>query len=530
MNTSKHRFAFVLAISLSLFGCEKESQEIEQTPQGVGDTLNAEDNEFLEAASAPNPTLQEILDSDGKPLARRGNGSSTGTQDQAGTLTTDMLKYAQTLCDKKKLPMPGKGTDEPTHYGLVYSFGQRDLDHRLPPPKGDSLHRSYKVIGTDCSGLMINLLQKVGINIDGKNTSVSSFEVELNKALSQNASFAGLSAVNKGRIPANEIKSGDFILWRKYGRDHMGIIAPLTGDRLRIFQSNGTGTPSLCTVQPECSTLTATQRRERANSEQEKNLGTSRGVHPLDFAMLIGNSSIGATLNKYWGEHYEVLRIQVLSIKPELTLGFVKRQYNFEASIGQLPPNGSLLWDFGDKTPVVPTTGVKVSHSYAAVGTYTTSLRVVDASGKEFSKASAKTSITDCSQANIAEMAFLLGPGGQGKVWRWATFAVTSAGDCQGPTTGNPTIDFFPNGKVTFQNLGAVGKYNVKGCTYISAKNSGTGSYCLQSKHLLLKVDASNDYDGGDVEADIVNFTATKMTLIAPSKEGIPLTLYLVAD
>ncbi len=267
--------AFSLAM-LVFVACKKTSDEKNQE---IGDSLNEQDNAFIESVSVPNPTLKQILGHDGNPLGR-----FMGVQGTAGKLIDAILQDAQSLSGQKILTYPGEGTNKPEHQGLVYSKGQRNFTERLTPPGGNNLHRQYAVFGTDCSGFIINLLSRAGLNIP--NTNVANFESTLKQALKDNATYKTLSLKNLGHIPTSEIKSGDFVLWiRGADNNHMGIIAELSsGLGKTVFQSNGTGNPS-------------------NDLQQTKNLGRERGVHPIDFIKT-------TTGTGYWGTGYIILRLE----------------------------------------------------------------------------------------------------------------------------------------------------------------------------------------------------------------------------
>ena len=122
----------------------------------LGDSLSESDNDYIDSVSVPNPTLHEMLGLDGNPLGR-----FSSTQVSLNDLIKAMLIDAQQLSGQKIISHPDEGINKPAHYGLVYSYGQRDITKRLnppPSPKSNSLHQKYAVYGTDCSGLMINLL------------------------------------------------------------------------------------------------------------------------------------------------------------------------------------------------------------------------------------------------------------------------------------------------------------------------------------------------------------------------------------
>jgi hypothetical protein len=129
-------------------GCKKNSEQ----PQEFGDSLNEDDNAFLESVSVPNPSQQDIIGYDGNLLAKDMNRPTL-----VGNLVDAMLRYAQILSSLKTVTYKSEGINRPEHMGLVYSSGQRNITQRLNPPEGNNLHKKYAVYGTDCSGFIINL-------------------------------------------------------------------------------------------------------------------------------------------------------------------------------------------------------------------------------------------------------------------------------------------------------------------------------------------------------------------------------------
>lgn len=278
----KKALLLFLLFTIFIVGCKKETNT---STEDFGDSLSEADNAFIESLSVPNPTLREMFGHDGNPLGRiAGTNRILGTMGPVGDLIDKMLRDAQSLSGQKThlYPQEGNDTTKPAHMGLVYSKGQRDITQRLRPPSGNALHQKYSVYGTDCSGFMINLLRHAGINID--NTDVASFENKLSDAIRSNSTYKNAIVANLGNLPIGSIKSGDFILWiRGADNNHMGIMCKVANGKT-LFQSNGTGTPS-------------------SYAEHLKNLGSGRGVHPIDFVR-------ATTGTGYWGTGYKILRIR----------------------------------------------------------------------------------------------------------------------------------------------------------------------------------------------------------------------------
>lgn len=271
----KTKISIILILSFTFLfnACKKEPKNT--VGEIIGDTLSESDNAFIDSVSVPNPTLHEMIGLDGNPLGRQ-----SGVQVSLNDLVKAMLTDAQQLSGQKTRLYPDEGLNKPQHMGLVYSYGQRDISQRLNPPYGNSLHKKYAVYGTDCSGFMIKLLRDAGINI--ANCTVSTFETTLNTALKNNPDSIKLE--NKGHLAVSEIESGDIIYWLSAGLNHIGIVSKLSSGGKIVFQSNGTGTPA-------------------DSLNQAKNLGLTRGVHPIDLNLAINGRG-------YWGANYKILRLK----------------------------------------------------------------------------------------------------------------------------------------------------------------------------------------------------------------------------
>ena len=287
----KKNLLVILVLSVLYLGCKKE---INTSNKDFGDSLSDEDNAFIESLSVPNPSLREMYGHDDNPLGRMtgslGISTTSGTFGAVGDLIDSMLRDAQSLSGLKThlYPQEGNDTTKPAHWGLVYSKGQRDITQRLRPPNGNTIHRTYSVYGTDCSGFIINLLQHSGVNITN-NTEVASFENNLTSAIKINSLYKNVSVVNLGNLPINNIRSGDFILWiRGSDNNHMGIVCKVAAGKT-VFQSNGTGTPLSYT-------------------DQTKNLSLTRGVHPILLTTAISTNP--DPKKSYWGTGYQILRIR----------------------------------------------------------------------------------------------------------------------------------------------------------------------------------------------------------------------------
>jgi hypothetical protein len=264
----KNLFITLLLLSITILNsCKKNSDTLPQ--EETGDTLPEQENLFLDTISVSNPNLNDIIGVNGNVLARL---STTAK------LLDGLLNQAQSLSGQKIILHPEEGPLSPRHYGIAYSYGQRDFTTRKNPPFGNALHKKYAVFGTDCSGLMINLLKSQGVNIS--NTNVAGFESALKTAIQSNSTHNQINVTNMGRLPFNKIESGDFIKWTS----HIGIVAVLRNGNKIVYQSNGTGEPA-------------------DSLAQAKNIGLQRGVHPIDLSKAINGAG-------FWGNGYSIIRLK----------------------------------------------------------------------------------------------------------------------------------------------------------------------------------------------------------------------------
>lgn len=262
----KKVFSFLfIATILIVASCKHK----DLSEENYGDSLPEQENLFLDTISTLNPNLDEIIGV---------NGNLLGKTSSVANLIDGMLSQAQSLSAQKTISHPKEGPLSPEHFGIAYSYGQRDFIQRKNPPMGNALHKKYSVYGTDCSGFIINLLRSQSINI--ANTNVSSFESSLKNAIQSNSTYKNVVVANIGTIPANKIESGDFIIWP----NHIGIIATLKSGLKIVYQSNGTGEPA-------------------DSISQGKNIGLQRGVHPIDL-----NKALNGT--GFWGNGYKIIRLK----------------------------------------------------------------------------------------------------------------------------------------------------------------------------------------------------------------------------
>jgi len=290
-----------LLIGAMLSICFLWSCGYEQAPFRANETCVV-----LDSLGVDNPALMQIVDYNGNILTK------VSYTDSLPILVNGLIIKAKELSGLKKEFHREEGQFKPAHYGLAYSFGQRDITQRLPALYGNDLHKSYWVYGTDCSGLMLNLLWSQNVSI--MNTTVSNFERHLSKSLEDKK----VKLVNLGNLPVNQTLTGDFVVWK----GHIGIISVLrTGARI-CFQSNGNETPV-------------------DEAKQIRNMSPRCGVHPMSLDSMIFGERRAPT----WGNTYSILRMKkdrVLSIGDSVAGGRVfsldsSGQHGFVCSSSDLP-------------------------------------------------------------------------------------------------------------------------------------------------------------------------------------------------
>lgn len=278
----------VILFSLSvflIFSCSKKSNKNEETlpdSHELVDYLTPEENAFLESIGTPVATLEDVIGADGSPLARKSENNISYAKTKKDTIINSMIKKGMALCNQKTNKVyESDGKDyNPEHKGLVYSYGQRDYTKRLfPPPNtgANDRHRKYAVYGTDCSGLIINLLNHADINISS-GASTKNFDTMLIKAL-ENYGSKKMRLLIQDRMPEKELKTGDLILWRT---KHIGIVYVRKEKVVDIIQSNGDPKP-------------------QTDVDQNRNLSSARGVRTISYQ--------GALKVPTWGPNYTILRI-----------------------------------------------------------------------------------------------------------------------------------------------------------------------------------------------------------------------------
>lgn len=283
--------AFLILGTTYLSSCKKDLNG-ENTEKIIEDGIPDEFNSEIEEMSIDNPPLNDILGYGGTPLQK---GTSVKR------IVDEMIEYAHSLSEEKNTVIHEEEPNEydqkgelkyisPKHSGYAYSYGQRNIKKRLPPPQGNSLHKRNKVFGTDCSGLIINLFSKIGIELDRTYTSVAVFESKLKEGIKK--SNQKIVVQNLGHLSIDDIKSGDLIRWYNHNpkdpKDdlaHIGIVFERASDKAKcVYQSNGYPNPT--------------------EEKQIKNISKNCGIHPFTLSGMMSKSPKG------WGSNYTILRLK----------------------------------------------------------------------------------------------------------------------------------------------------------------------------------------------------------------------------
>ncbi len=167
-----------------------------------------------------------------------------GPQLKKNLLLARMTTVAHRLCDRSVVYPKGEQPNEPEHYGLAYSYGQRNYRERLTPAKSGCC-QMYKIHGLDCSGLLYNILKESGMDpglpIWADKIRQVTFWEEL---FSRDADLSKVRIEDLGAT--STLQEGDIIYW--YGKQtdaavsHIGVVLKTKDGELGIFQSNG-GSP-----------------------------------------------------------------------------------------------------------------------------------------------------------------------------------------------------------------------------------------------------------------------------------------------
>ncbi len=228
------------------------------------------------------------------------NDAPTPAQQKINAMIQQIKSKSNELAAKKLVAVPDKPdgsvtTTEiisPAQMGYVYRSGGKKYAPRALPSKAESnaRHLKYNVYGVDCSGFIYQALSAAGfgsINADifGTGTIVATVQ----KVLKETKEFQGIVLASKGKLDEDQLQDGDLILWSR----HAGIYF-LEGGVGKLYQSNGTATP-------------------KDDADQLKNLGPSRGTHPLVFDDAVNKKD---KLGKiaYWGSGYKVYRFEPFEI------------------------------------------------------------------------------------------------------------------------------------------------------------------------------------------------------------------------
>ncbi len=240
----KIRFIFlVLLTSIAVLSCNKtEEVVVPDTQNDMGDALPPEIAEIIfDTKSIPLKSSEIILPNglsveefliQTKQKFKNGRVEATkemGPQEVRNYIIAKMAELA--------IKLDGK---------IPYGYGLRSYTSAGKPLGECNTDMSY--IGLDCSGLMYQLFNHVGIELikgtANEQRNVASIKNALIKAIPD---WTTLTVEDKGQVPINDknVETGDIIYWlNDIGKAfHIGIVLdmPAYGGKV-LFQSNGSDT------------------------------------------------------------------------------------------------------------------------------------------------------------------------------------------------------------------------------------------------------------------------------------------------
>lgn len=206
-------------------------------------------NDYLDSATVlDGRTYREVLNSPSwqakfDSVKNSLRVSSYSVTDRVRTDIDNILLYGDFLSlinEKKIFERNGLSEIEPTQMAYAYvqrSQPKRQIEFREFPDIGNDLHRKYKVVGIDCSGLLYLLLKNSGFQDCNFSISAGTFKSLISNSVSQKYNGSA-ELIEVGSISKASMKKGDFIVWAS----HIGIVSKELRDPL-IVQSNGTALP-----------------------------------------------------------------------------------------------------------------------------------------------------------------------------------------------------------------------------------------------------------------------------------------------
>lgn len=166
-----------------------------------------------------------------KSLVRIANSSiSESIKQDLNNMLTFGLSLTKDNEDESKI-RPFVSDITPKQMAYAYVAGVRQLSVAQFPTAGNAIHRSFKLIGTDCSGFLFCLLKIAAYNPN--NFAIASFPNNVSLAVGAKYSSKA-ELLNLGLLDKEKFKKGDFVVWPEHG----GILQ--VDGRIRlVYQSNG---------------------------------------------------------------------------------------------------------------------------------------------------------------------------------------------------------------------------------------------------------------------------------------------------
>lgn len=223
--------------------------------------------------------------------------SDDGPQLTKNKIINEMLQRAAFLMDRSRHVKNGEGPNKPAQpNGLAYGFGNKEYSEREKPVGPIE----EEVFGLDCSGFLVecvnNVLGKLKDGV-GNLKDPGTWNTAINEKFKSKCSKVEM--VDQGKLPFDQLMTGDVIYWYDQEVKHIGFIANLPGTTRFLINSNGSAGSSCYKKDKNNKTYLD---KDCLKAQAEKNRSTARGPRMI--------SMDDAVFTKgYWGNNYSVLRL-----------------------------------------------------------------------------------------------------------------------------------------------------------------------------------------------------------------------------
>lgn len=296
----------IVAIGGSVQNCARVVDEpVPAQASTIGDVIDDELMTVFETIPSSNYKLENLVLPDGELVVdflrknnpafldkqlKGGRQAALGPQESKKMLLSQMTTVAYKLCDRSIKHTRGSTFIEPEHFGLAYSWGQRNYLTRAFPPASDAHCTMYSVYGLDCSGFVYNVLKEsnydpgLPIDVDRIVKKDMSFWISLFK---KDADLAQVKVKDLGTISSSQLQPGDFVYWfdtkklRKQSikdPSHIGVVLVDKSGQKAIFQSNGRNVSDVEVCKSNFESTGRGCRQIPINQVATTNYGTYAGV------------------------------------------------------------------------------------------------------------------------------------------------------------------------------------------------------------------------------------------------------------